>query len=958
MADFNLDGHLDVFVSLRNSNSNYGASVYGYVWDVFNNTTSSPFAINTSWSGKSIPLIADIDNDGMMEVIIQGDANGNYKYLAFRYNPQSASFTNLWGMQPDEDSYSNSITAFDFNQDGLLELLICDQSMVRIVNGSGKSHITHNDTASVYVMTSFPFSETTIMQYPVIADVDNDGHAEIVFVGNNRLNILESSAAPWAPARKVWNQYMYNITCVNEDLTVPQSLFNNAYAFTDPQGVVRRPYNNFLQQATTIDRYGRPFYAVPDLVMDSASVNYGDDSVTITFHYCNQGDNTVNAPYTCSVSAPGLTEPIYTDTIEASLPMDSCGQGLLRLANSLLCGVADLDSVTVTLRTGGQPECDSTNNSVIVALHPTFRDTVAVSICDNQPYTIWDTAYNTSGYHIHTVHHATGCDSIHTLDLTVRATTTGDTAANVCDSFIWYNQTFTQSGNQAIHTFTNSANCDSTVTLHLTVRYSTASTYYDTVIENLLPRSFNGHSFTNDTANVLVTIPNAVGCDSNITYHLHVHHNVFVTVDSNLCNDILPITWNGVVFDTLVSQTDTMTRSVTFTAVTGADSTVRMNLHVHPLYDHHQYEEICDKQTFAFGDSVYASTGDYTDTLRSIHGCDSLSTLHLVVHNIYEQHYVDTICHDMTYEWRGHTVHSTADNLTEDFILHDSLYSIYGCDSVDILTLTKMALPEIAFTADTDCSISGYRLSVSATAPLSTGEEPRRMPYLHWTASPRDHSLSGQESADTVGVSPRITTKYILYADYHKTPLCPATDSITLDQIIVPKAIIKVNPTTLSRDNLHFVAQDKTQSYHTHCYWYLDGMMYPGSGPIFEGDADPEADSVVIGLEVENGQCRDTAEMTLHINKVIVYVPNIFTPSKEDNNIFRIVTRGVTEGDLYIYDRVGNLVFHTNDLSQGWGGTHNGQPCQQRAYVWKLRFRTVDQPDGDQVKTGTVTLIR
>ncbi|MBP5644394.1 MAG: gliding motility-associated C-terminal domain-containing protein, partial [Bacteroidales bacterium] len=600
--------------------------------------------------------------------------------------------------------------------------------------------------------------------------------------------------------------------------------------------------------------------------------------------------------------------------------------------------------------------CDSTTTLLLTVRYSTLGDTIA-SVCDylNWYGTTYTASTNTPTHHST---NAAGCDSTTTLHLTVRYSTTGDTTANACDTFIWYNQTFTQSGNQAIHTFTNSANCDSTVTLHLTVRYSTASTYYDTVIENLLPRSFNGHSFTNDTANVLVTIPNAVGCDSNITYHLHVHHNVFVTVDSNLCNDILPITWNGVVFDTLVSQTDTMTRSVTFTAVTGADSTVQMNLYVHPLYDHHQYEEICDKQTFAFGDSVYASTGDYTDTLRSIHGCDSLSTLHLVVHDIYEQHYVDTICHDMTYEWRGHTVHSTADNLTEDFILHDSLYSIYGCDSVDILTLTKMALPRIAFTADTDCSISGYRLSVSATAPLSTGEEPRRMPYLHWTASPRDHSLLGQESYDTVGVSPRITTKYILYADYHKTPLCPATDSITLDQIIVPKAIIKVNPTTLSLDNLHFVAQDKTQSYHTHCYWYLDGMMYPGSGPIFEGDADPEADSVVIGLEVENGQCRDTAEMTLHINKVIVYVPNIFTPSKEDNNIFRIVTRGVTEGDLYIYDRVGNLVFHTNDLSQGWDGTHNGQPCQQRAYVWKLRFRTVDQPDGDQVKTGTVTLIR
>ena len=50
VADFNQDGHLDIFISIRNE---YG-TVYCYVWDVYNNTVSSPLGISTSFSGKSI----------------------------------------------------------------------------------------------------------------------------------------------------------------------------------------------------------------------------------------------------------------------------------------------------------------------------------------------------------------------------------------------------------------------------------------------------------------------------------------------------------------------------------------------------------------------------------------------------------------------------------------------------------------------------------------------------------------------------------------------------------------------------------------------------------------------------------------------------------------------------------------------------------------------------------------
>ena len=84
VADFNSDGFLDVFISIRNG-AYYYEDVYCYVWDVHNNTVSQPLTINTWFSGKSIPMIADIDNDGLLEILIQCAASsGGETFLAYK----------------------------------------------------------------------------------------------------------------------------------------------------------------------------------------------------------------------------------------------------------------------------------------------------------------------------------------------------------------------------------------------------------------------------------------------------------------------------------------------------------------------------------------------------------------------------------------------------------------------------------------------------------------------------------------------------------------------------------------------------------------------------------------------------------------------------------------------------------------------------------------------------------
>ena len=70
-----------------------------------------------------------------------------------------------------------------------------------------------------------------VIEYPVVADVDNDGAAEIVITSNEGTENFQTAAAVqvihdrderWVPARRIWNQHTYHVTNVREDAVIPQ----------------------------------------------------------------------------------------------------------------------------------------------------------------------------------------------------------------------------------------------------------------------------------------------------------------------------------------------------------------------------------------------------------------------------------------------------------------------------------------------------------------------------------------------------------------------------------------------------------------------------------------------------------------------------------------------------------------------------------------------------------------
>ena len=174
---------------------------------------------------------------------------------------------------------------------------------------------------------------------------------------------------------------------------------------------------------------------------------------------------------------------------------------------------------------------------VLPSWHLDFYDT----ICSNQSASFGDSTYSTAGDYTHALLTTAGCDSLRTLHLAVLSTSTGDTSASACDQFTWHDSLYTAS-TTATHITTGYQGCDSTVTLHLTVNRSSTSTYYDTCTENQLPHSFHSITAHGDTAGAQTIIVNVAGCDSVITYHLHVLWNNRTTVHDTVCDSELPYT--------------------------------------------------------------------------------------------------------------------------------------------------------------------------------------------------------------------------------------------------------------------------------------------------------------------------------------------------------------------------------------------------------------------------------
>ncbi|MCC6399304.1 MAG: gliding motility-associated C-terminal domain-containing protein [Flavobacteriales bacterium] len=93
------------------------------------------------------------------------------------------------------------------------------------------------------------------------------------------------------------------------------------------------------------------------------------------------------------------------------------------------------------------------------------------------------------------------------------------------------------------------------------------------------------------------------------------------------------------------------------------------------------------------------------------------------------------------------------------------------------------------------------------------------------------------------------------------------------------------------------------------------------------------------------------------------FVPNSFTPDGDGvNDLFMPSGYNIATMEMKIFDRWGEEIFAGKDAEVGWNGKRNGTDVQDGVYVWKLKYRFIEDVNGmigaEKESVGHVTLIR
>lgn len=156
-----------------------------------------------SWGA---PCAGDLDGDGASEVAAPGDD----VVVAVELDG-----TILWSMPTEQPSRGHGCAAFDLDADGAMEVLVSESEAFVIYDGRTGAVRFRDGRRS----TDFDVS------YPVVADIDVDGHAEIIVSGaldGTALRAYAHDGEGWAPAGPTWGLYDYAVTNIAGDGTIPR----------------------------------------------------------------------------------------------------------------------------------------------------------------------------------------------------------------------------------------------------------------------------------------------------------------------------------------------------------------------------------------------------------------------------------------------------------------------------------------------------------------------------------------------------------------------------------------------------------------------------------------------------------------------------------------------------------------------------------------------------------------
>ena len=381
-------------------------------------------------------------------------------------------------------------------------------------------------------------------------------------------------------------------------------------------------------------------------------------------------------------------EAIYFDTLSSSLGCDSIVRTDLRirpvyqteLAHSICEGdqvflagmMRDTEGVYAdTFST--QYNCDSIILNRLILI-PERRTESLVEICEGDLYQWRQRELSTTGTYTDTLLSFLGCDSILQLQLMVHPIVINELNINICEGEQYMAGDANQS-TSGIYTDTlisSNTNCDSIVITHLEVHPTKEVDVLLSFCEG--DSMYLGGTVFYESGIYTDSLVTPYGCDSLIHYQFLALAPVYNNLSVSICEGER-VQIGEQFYSTPGNYTDTL---LTFS---GCDSIVITQLEVLPAYKRTSVEAICEGEGVDFAGIVRTESGTYTDSLSTSEGCDSILQLQLTVHPIRINELNINLCEGEQY-MAGGANQSTSGIYTDTLISSNT-----NCDSIVITHL-------------------------------------------------------------------------------------------------------------------------------------------------------------------------------------------------------------------------------------------------------------------------------
>jgi hypothetical protein len=668
VVDINSDGNLDVLVSTFGPP---GQSIL-YAFTLENGVPTliarTNLPANSGFINQTgVPMSGIVDGSGENSIIMcRARALLHYKYNG------TQEFQLIWNIPTNDESGETGITLFDFNQNGINEIVYRDEENLRIIDGS------QNPPQD---LATFTCRSGTGFEMPIVGDIDNTGETKIcVTCGETnvtrfgRLTVFGApeGSQPWAPSRGVWNQYAYYIFNINDDLTVPQRQLNNA---SHAEGA----FNSIYVQASLVSDDGVFLQRAPNLTIEADCLVFDESTgewvVNITVR--NQANASLRSEAGVIVAVfdrhpdEGGTVVGQT-TINIDLnPGESSGNIQLRLPLDfyeslyLVVNYSGVGTDSQDPRFYASPECTYEDNIIQLLDLPDVVEEMAF-ICPGESIIIDGEELSEPGIYYITNRRADGCDSS-MLIVWLQIDESLDFEENItaCDEYLWYGQLIDVAGTY-VYQSDNDLGCDSIVTLNLQLFESVQMNEEQAACDSLV---WNGEVLR-ESGEYQALLSTIHGCDSLVSLDLNIINSSFVLEEVTECDEYI---WRDRILIETGLYVDTLQNTM------GCDSVLAINLRLNSYIDELEVES-CREYIWGINGETYTESGTYTEIYINSFGCDSIEILNLTIFPDFANEEMTNACGAYTWELSGETY-------TETGMYTESFLSIHGCDSVYVLDL-------------------------------------------------------------------------------------------------------------------------------------------------------------------------------------------------------------------------------------------------------------------------------